>query len=70
MDEEISTLEENRTFNLTQLPPGKRTAGSRWVCALKKDIEGSEKYKARFVTNDTVKNQALTIKRHFYPQLR
>ena len=49
MDEEMRSLEENKTFSLTQLPPGKQAVGGRWVYALKKDIDGSDKYKARFV---------------------
>jgi len=49
MDDEIKSLEENKTFSLTQLPQGKQAVGGRWVYALKRDIDGSDKYKARFV---------------------
>lgn len=49
MDEEMRSLEENETFKLTQLPPGKQALGGRWVYALKTDTDGSDKYKARFV---------------------
>ena len=49
MREEMQSLEENETFSLTQLPPGKQTVGGRWVFALKTEIDGSDKYKARFV---------------------
>lgn len=49
MREEIQSLEENEAFTLTQLPPGKQTVGGRWVHALKTEIDGSDKYKARFV---------------------
>ena len=49
MREEMQSLEENETFSLTQLPPGKQTVGGRWVYALKTEIDGSDKYKARFV---------------------
>ena len=49
MDDEVKSLEENETFSLTQLPPGKRAVGGKWVYALKSDIDGSDKYKARFV---------------------
>lgn len=47
--EEMQSLEENEAFTLTQLPPGKKTVGGRWVYALKTEIDGSDKYKARFV---------------------
>lgn len=49
MDDEMRSLEENKTYSLTQLPPGKHAVGGRWVYALKSDIDGSDKYKARFV---------------------
>ncbi|MCI4389198.1 hypothetical protein PGIGA_G00095200, partial [Pangasianodon gigas] len=49
MDKEMRSLEENKTFTLTQLLPGKQPVGGRWVYTLKRDIDGSEKYKARFV---------------------
>ncbi|RXN30671.1 Retrovirus-related Pol poly from transposon TNT 1-94 [Labeo rohita] len=49
MDKEMKSLEENKTFTLTQLPQGKQPVGGRWVYTLKRDSDGSEKYKARFV---------------------
>ena len=49
MDEEMQSLKENNTFTLTNLPEGKKAVGGRWVYALKKNIDGSEKYKARYV---------------------
>ena len=38
MNEEMQSLEENETFSLTKLPPGKQAVGGRWVYALKSDI--------------------------------
>ncbi|KAL1263577.1 hypothetical protein QQF64_006316 [Cirrhinus molitorella] len=49
MDKEMQSLEENKTFTLTKLPQEKQPVGGRWVYTLKRDIDGSEKYKARFV---------------------
>jgi hypothetical protein len=49
-DDEIKSLVENGTFELVQLPPGKRAIGSRWVFKVKQNADGSiEQYKARFV---------------------
>ncbi len=31
------------------MPPGKQAVGGKWVYALKSDIDGSDKYKARYV---------------------
>ena len=49
MNDEMRSLEENETFSLTKLPPGKQAVGGRWVYTLKSDIDGSDRYKARFV---------------------
>lgn len=49
MDEEIQSLNENKTFTPTALPIGKETVGGRWVYAIKTDVDGRDKYKARFV---------------------
>ena len=49
MDEEIKSLEDNKTFTLTKLPEGRKTVGGRWVFSIKGDIDGHDKFKARFV---------------------
>lgn len=50
MTEEIQSLEDNNTWTLVQLPPGKIPIGCRWVFKLKKDSEGKPtKFKARLV---------------------
>lgn len=50
MDEEMSVLEENKTWELQELPPGHRTIGCRWVFALKTGSDSQvTRYKARLV---------------------
>ncbi|KAL0385511.1 UNVERIFIED_CONTAM: Copia protein [Sesamum radiatum] len=50
MAEELQALEQNETWKLTSLPPGKRAIGSRWVYKLKLNPDGSvNRYKARLV---------------------
>ena len=49
MNEEMSALQDNNTFSLVELPPGKTTVSSRWVYALKTSVDGSDIYKARCV---------------------
>lgn len=49
MDEEIQSLNENKTFTLTTPPVGKKPVGSRWVYAIKTGIDGKDHYKAQFV---------------------
>ena len=67
MREEIQSLEENEAFTLTQLPPGKQTVGGRWVYALKNEIDGSDKYKARYVAKGYSQKQGTDYDETFSP---
>ncbi|KAL0315859.1 UNVERIFIED_CONTAM: Retrovirus-related Pol polyprotein from transposon RE2 [Sesamum radiatum] len=50
MDQELQAIETNGTWELTSLPPHKKTIVSRWVFKLKYNPDGSiERYKARLV---------------------
>ncbi|KAL0446047.1 UNVERIFIED_CONTAM: Retrovirus-related Pol polyprotein from transposon RE2 [Sesamum latifolium] len=50
MDKEIEALEKNSTWDLTELPAGKRAISSRWVYKVKLKNDGSiERHKARLV---------------------
>ncbi|KAL0364081.1 UNVERIFIED_CONTAM: Retrovirus-related Pol polyprotein from transposon RE2 [Sesamum angustifolium] len=50
MNLELQALEQNGTWELTSLPPDKRTIGSRWVFKLKLNPDGSiDRYKARLM---------------------
>nr|KYP62968.1 hypothetical protein KK1_017529 [Cajanus cajan] len=50
MQDEITTLETNHNWFLTDLPSDKTTIGCRWVYKIKYNADGSiERYKARLV---------------------
>ncbi|KAK9084342.1 hypothetical protein Scep_030813 [Stephania cephalantha] len=50
MQKELDALEQNQTWVLTDLPPGKKAIGSKWVFKVKLKPSGDiERYKARFV---------------------
>lgn len=50
MLDEISSLDALNTWELTDLPPGKKAIGSKWVYKIKLDENGlAERYKARLV---------------------
>lgn len=50
MDKELQALEENNTWEITELPKGKKAIGSKWVYKAKLDQEGNlEKRKGRVV---------------------
>ncbi|KAF0905392.1 hypothetical protein E2562_004369 [Oryza meyeriana var. granulata] len=41
MYEEMGSIEDNRTWDLVDLPTDKRPIGLKWVCRLKKDETGA-----------------------------
>ncbi|KAL0353420.1 UNVERIFIED_CONTAM: Retrovirus-related Pol polyprotein from transposon RE2 [Sesamum angustifolium] len=48
MNQELTALEKNDTWDLVELPPGKKAIGSRWVFKLKLNPDGSvQRHKAR-----------------------
>ena len=49
MQEEMNSLHKNKTYELVELPKGKKALRNKWVFKLKKDIEKLVKYKARLV---------------------
>lgn len=50
MDAEIQAIERNDTWELTELPPGGKTIGVKWVFRTKLNENGkADKYKARVV---------------------
>ena len=50
MDQEIKNIRKNKTYELKDLPKGKRAIGCRWVFRKKLKTDGSiDRYKARLV---------------------
>lgn len=50
MGSEIDSLEEQHTWDLETLPPGKQAIGSKWVYTIKFRSDGTiESYKARLL---------------------
>ncbi|KAL0290519.1 UNVERIFIED_CONTAM: hypothetical protein Sangu_2570400 [Sesamum angustifolium] len=55
MAKELDALENNDTWELTNLPPDKKAIGSKWVFKLKMNLNGSvERYKARLVAKGSI----------------
>jgi hypothetical protein len=63
MKQEIKSLLENKTWDLTDLPSGRKTIKNRWFFRFKKDRDGKETFKARLVAQGTHKKKVLTIRR-------
>jgi hypothetical protein len=50
MKEELDSIEENKTWELIDLPHGRKAVGSKWVYKIKRDENGKiVRYKARLV---------------------
>ncbi|KAH9293790.1 hypothetical protein KI387_041008, partial [Taxus chinensis] len=49
MDEEMDSLDHNQTWDLVQLPAGKRALQNKWVYRLKEEEGDKKRYKARLV---------------------
>ena len=63
----MHSLKENNTFTLTNLPEGKKAVGGRWVYAIKTDVDGSEKYKARYVARGYSQKMGVDYEETFSP---
>ncbi|KAK8919208.1 hypothetical protein KSP39_PZI021074 [Platanthera zijinensis] len=68
MKEELRALHKNNTWKLVDLPPGKRTVGSRWVFTIKQNQDGIvERYKARLVAQGYTQAQGIDYQDTFAP---
>jgi transposase InsO family protein len=71
MNEEMKSINENRTWELCKLPPGHRAIGLKWVYKLKKDAHGAVvKRKARLVAKGYVQRQGVDFDDVFAPVAR
>ena len=49
MDDEMKSLQSNETWDLCELPKGKKVLHNKWVFRIKQEADGSKRYKARLV---------------------
>lgn len=67
MEEELNSLRENDTFEITTLPEGKHPVGGKWVYAIKEDFEGTRRFKARYVAKGYNQVKGIDYKETFAP---
>jgi len=69
MTEEIKPLEENRTWTIEDLPPGKKKAiSSKWVHKVKHKYDGTiESFKARLVLRGNHQLEGFDFNKTFAP---
>ena len=66
MREEINSLWKNDTYELTELPKGRKALKNKWVFKLKNDDEKLLMYKARLVVKGFGQKQGLNLMKYFY----
>ena len=71
MDKEISALHKNETWEYTDLPPGKKAIGSKWVYKAKHNKDGSlERLKARLVIQGNHQKYGIDYLETFSPVVK
>ena len=68
MEDEISALKKNSTWDKCMLPKGKKPIGCKWVFTIKYHIDGTiERYKARLVAKGYTKTYGIDYSKTFSP---
>lgn len=71
MTTELESIEKNDTWTLTELPPGEKVIGLKWIFKLKKDAEGKIiKYKARLVAKGYTQEHVIDFDEVYAPVTR
>ena len=68
MLEEINALRKNGTWEVVELPKGKKTVGCKWVFTIKSKVDGSvERYKAQLVAKGFTQTFGIDYQEIFAP---
>ena len=70
MQEEMNSLQKNKTYELVELPKGKKALRNKWVFKLKKDSEKLVKYKARLVVKGFSQKHGVDFDEIFSPVVK
>ena len=70
MHEEMNSLNKNKTYDLVELPKGKKVLKNKWVFKLKKDGDKLVKYKTRLVIKGFSQKQGINFDEIFSPVVK
>lgn len=71
MKQEMDAIERNNTWELSELPPGHKAIGLKWIFKLKRDTNGKIiKHKARIVAKGYVQKWGVDCEEVFAPVTR
>ncbi|CAI7796567.1 unnamed protein product [Closterium sp. NIES-53] len=71
MESELKSIEENGTWELVELPKGRKAITSKWLFKIKSDADGKiERYKSRLVAKGDQKKEKVDYKDLFAPVVK
>ncbi|CAI7880004.1 unnamed protein product [Closterium sp. NIES-53] len=71
MESELKSIEENGTWELVELPEGRKAITSKWLFKIKSDADGKiERYKSRLVAKGYQQKEKVDYKELFAPVFR
>ncbi|CAI7791597.1 unnamed protein product [Closterium sp. NIES-53] len=71
MESELKSIEENDTWELVELPEGRKAITSKWLFKIKSDADGKiERYKSRLVVKGYQQKEKVDYKELFAPVVK
>ncbi|CAI7852169.1 unnamed protein product, partial [Closterium sp. NIES-53] len=71
MESELKSMEENGTWELVELPEGRKAITSKWLFKIKSDADGKiERYKSRLVAKGYQQKEKVDYKEWFAPVVK